>query len=114
MTAARPDPAEEVVFYTLPAWQLAKGMSTEDGQDVLDVDTRTDPTVVLYHVYTPRPDDPAQDEENRASPDGRLDPAGKRVRLAVFPDTEVDGSTLPKARILRTPPVRRRRRGGCS
>lgn len=77
------------IFYTLPATDIEAGMSTEDGQDVVDVDV--DDGWVLYHTVTPG----HQDET-----DARMSPVGRRVHLAVFKDTEVDGSHYPAALIV--------------
>jgi hypothetical protein len=50
-----PDPTDDApVFFTLPAVSLEPGMSTADGQDVLDA-TGTN-RQVIYHVYTPADD----------------------------------------------------------
>ncbi|MFD6356612.1 hypothetical protein [Nocardia tengchongensis] len=51
----------EQISYMLPAVLLKVGMSTDDGQDILDVSVQTDGTVFIS-VYTPRSDDPEQDE----------------------------------------------------
>lgn len=79
----------ETQFYQLPARLLQPGMSTADGQDITDVAPAGD--LVLYHTYTPRRDDPDQDEDNYSTPDGRVSPRDELIGLAVFPDTEVDG-----------------------
>jgi len=51
------------VFYELPANELHEGVSTDDGQDILGAEISA--TGVLATVYTPRPDDPDIDEDNR-------------------------------------------------
>ncbi len=76
-------------FYQLPAHQLRPGMSTADGQDITDVEPAGD--LVLYHTYTPRPDDEDADEDNYSAPDGRVSSQDELISLAVFPDTQVDG-----------------------
>ncbi len=88
------------VFYELPANELQNGVSTDDGQDVLQVEFCG--TDVLATVYTPRPDDPEADEDNRNATETRLYAASERVALAVFPATETDLSHHPKARNRRT------------
>jgi hypothetical protein len=87
------------LFYTLPATLLEPGMSTDDGQDILEVNNCG--KYVLYHVYTPRPDDEELDEENRCTPEGRMREPSELVNLATFDDTTVDGSTLPQATITK-------------
>lgn len=83
------------VFYSLPAELARVGMSTADGQDVIGVRIKGDD--VLYDVYTARSDDPAQDAETGSGPEGRIAKRGDRVDLAVFPDTDTDGSGHPQA-----------------
>lgn len=90
------------IFYSLPATKLAKGMSTEDGQDVLTVDVDDDGSV-FARVYTPRSDDPEQDEENRHDTDMRMYDPGERVGLAVFRDTARHALADPDAVIA--PPM---------
>lgn len=80
-------PAE---FYSLPATKLEEGMSTADGQDFVDVTVDAE-GIVFGEVYTPRSDDPEQDEANREETDTRVYLRGERVDLAVFSDTVVDG-----------------------
>lgn len=82
------------VFYELPADELQEGVSTDDGQDVLQVEVSG--TGVLATVYTPRSDNPDIDEDNRNAT--RLYAVAEMVSLAVFPDTETDLSHHPKAR----------------
>ena len=81
-------------FYQLPARLLRPGMSTADGQDITDVEPAGD--LVLYHTYTPRPDDGDEDENNYSAPDGRVSARDELIDLAVFPDTEVDGRITEK------------------
>lgn len=90
------DKAGGVIFYTLPARELEEGMSTGDGQDILDVAWQSDGKIVA-HVYTPRADDPDLDEENRCSPEARVYEPFERVGLAVFGSTPVDGTSHPAA-----------------
>ena len=84
------------IFYSLPAPLVQPGMSTDDGQDVLEVSFNGDS--VLVDVYTPRPDDPDSDAYNRCAPDARIYFSGERIALAVFEDTAVDLSQHPQAR----------------
>lgn len=92
-------------FYTLPVEYVRCGMSTADGQDVLrtsiDCD-HTDRTYVSLEVYTPRSDDPELDAENRCAPEWRIYPIGERIDLAVFVDTDNDGSDHEHAVITET------------
>lgn len=87
------------IFYTLPADQVIEGMSTDDGQDFLEdvaVPWGGDGKWLGAHVYTPH-DDEDQDDENRSGPEYRMYQAGERVALAVFADTDIDGSEWPDA-----------------
>jgi hypothetical protein len=84
------------IFYTLPARCVEEGMSTADGQDVIEVDKQFEGQIGL-EVYTPYPEDPEQDEENLADSHYRLYPADERLHMAVFEDTEVDGSKYDEA-----------------
>ena len=88
------------VFYELPANDLHEGVSTDDGQRVLEVESSA--TGVLATVYTPRSDDPDINEDNRNAPETRLYGVVEMVSLAVFPDTETDLSHHPQARNRRT------------
>jgi hypothetical protein len=90
-----------VTFYRLPAHQLKKGMSTADGQDILRVSTPDEDQWVCVWTYTPRSDDPQQDAINRRCDAVRGYPADTMVDLAVYSDTKVDGSTLPRAVTIR-------------
>ncbi|MFI9629275.1 hypothetical protein [Streptomyces sp. NPDC052042] len=83
---------ETTVFYSLPATKLAAGMSTGDGQDILDVSVLDDS--VFATVYTPRSDDPVQDAINRANTETRIYQADQTVGLAVFADTALNGQHL--------------------
>lgn len=87
------------VFYTLPAECLEPGMSTDDGQDILD-DIVIENGHVYYHVYTPA-DDPKVDNERQCAPEARIAPVGQRVELAVFVDTNNDATTHEQAVIIR-------------
>lgn len=93
----------ESIFYTLPARYVMPGMSTDDGQTIIGVESwpGTDPAV-LIDKYTPRPDDADADESNREQSSVRMARPDERVSLAVFADTEVDGSRHPDAIIVRT------------
>ena len=75
-------------FYTAKAQDIVEGVSTADGQDVIDV--YHDDNYVSLTVYTPRSDDPEQDEQNRSEPETRIYDYDEKVDLAVFEDTEVD------------------------
>lgn len=88
----------ETVFYELPAYLLEPGVSTSDGQDVIEV--RFDGDSVSAIVYTPRPDDPDADAYNLSTPEGRIFGRDEAVRLAVFPDTQVDLSDHPEAKAV--------------
>jgi hypothetical protein len=82
-------------FYRLPARLLETGMSTDDGQDILTVSPGEG--WVLACVYTPRSDDPQQDEVNRGETECRMYKLDEQVDLAVFADTLTDGSGYPDA-----------------
>ncbi|OIV37018.1 hypothetical protein BIV57_13600 [Mangrovactinospora gilvigrisea] len=89
---AEPDTEDiSAEFYRLPATKLRRGMSTDDGQDILKVDPPTDDGIVFYQVYTPRPDDEELDAINESEAVWRFCRQDERVDLAVFSDTEVDG-----------------------
>lgn len=88
------------VFYSLPAEHLEAGMSTDDGQDILATDIVDGQ--VLFDVYTPA-DDPRENEDRQCCPEGRMQPVGERVELAVFPDTEVDATTHEHAIVHEAP-----------
>jgi hypothetical protein len=85
-------------FYRLPARLLEEGMSTDDGQDILDIEP--DGELVFASVYTPRSDDSEQDELNRGEPETRLYKANEWVDLAVFADTAIDGSGYADAELV--------------
>ncbi|MFI5721140.1 hypothetical protein [Nocardia sp. NPDC051750] len=89
------------VFYTLPVEQVEEGMSTDDGQDILAVSAWPDDSAWFLDVYTPA-EDPAADLVNQVQGECRAYKPGERVGLAVFVDTEIDGSDHPDA-VLRTP-----------
>ena len=82
-------------FYKLPAHLLVEGVSTDDGQDVLEVQAADG--LVTITVYTPWRDDPAEDAYNRAPPESRLYSGDRMLALAVFPATAVDLSRHPAA-----------------
>lgn len=84
------------IFYAFPAHELVEGLSTDDGQDIVDVAVHG--TSVTTTVYTPRPDDPDADAYNRATPESRIYGRDDLVSLAVFDDTAVDLSRHPSAR----------------
>lgn len=93
----------EQIFYTLPVEQVAQGMSTDDGWDILDIKPSVlDPTFYHAECYESAPDDAEQDAANREISGGRTYRSGERVDLAVFSHTETDGSALPDAVITRT------------
>ncbi|WP_280470681.1 hypothetical protein [Nocardia farcinica] len=92
-------------FYTLPVEDVRRGMSTADGQDVLRTSTDNDHTgrtLVSLEVYTPRSDNPELDAQNRCEPEWRIYSLGERVHLAVFVDTDNDGSDYDHAVITGT------------
>ncbi|MEU6562696.1 hypothetical protein [Nocardia nova] len=92
-------------FYTLPVEYVRRGMSTDDGQDVLRTSVDTDHanhTTISLKVYTPRSDDPDLDAENRCEPEWRIYRKGERIELAVFVDTDNDGSDHEHAVITGT------------
>lgn len=95
MSATR-DLMTDPVFYSLPPSDLEVGMSTDDGQDIVEL-TPDEDGWIFADVYTPCPDDPEQDESNREHTVCRPYRPGKRVSLAVFPDTDTDGSEYPNA-----------------
>lgn len=96
-----PQPTDnDVIFYQLPARDLEEGMSTLDGQDYLDVSPPDTDGWVWTYVYT-RHDNPRQDAINRSREVTRIYRADDMVDLAMFPNTKVDGSTLPRAVIIR-------------
>lgn len=99
---SEPETAFQEIFYTLPAPKLEEGMSTDDGQDILDVDDDGEKWVWV-RVYTPRSDDPELDAENRCEPETRGYERDRRVDLAVFSDTPVNGSEYPDAEKVPTP-----------
>lgn len=84
------------IFYSLPAPLVQPGMSTDDGQDVLEVSEHN--RSLYATVYTPRPDDPDIDATNRSGPELRVYDIGALIPLAVFDDTAVDLSQHPQAR----------------
>jgi hypothetical protein len=81
----------------LPARLLEAGMSTQDGQDIVQVTAGGQ--LVFVSVYTPRPDVLDQDERNLCEPETRLCQADDWVGLAVFEDTDVDGSDYAEAEL---------------
>lgn len=83
------------IFYELPASELVEGVSTDDAQDVIGVERRGNS--VSATVYTPRPDNPDADADNKDSPETRLYGCEQLVSLAVFDDTGVDLSRHPRA-----------------
>jgi len=88
-------PKQKSLFYALPAQHLQLGVSTADGQDVVEVQHVGNN--VIYTCYTPRPDDPDADAYNRSAPETRIRDRSRSVDLAVFEDTEVDLSKHPEA-----------------
>jgi len=83
------------IFYKLPAHLLVGGVSTDDGQDVMDVAVHG--PAVAVAVYTPRRDNPEADAANRAAPETRVYDRDRLVSLAVYDDTAVDLSRHPAA-----------------
>jgi hypothetical protein len=95
-----PDPTEDAaVFFTLPAVSLEPGMSTADGQDVLDA-TQTD-RQVIFHVYTPA-DDQAEDARRQAAPETRACSLHARVGMGDFGNTANPGRRHPDALVQLT------------
>ncbi|WP_225731075.1 MULTISPECIES: hypothetical protein [unclassified Nocardia] len=92
----------EQTFYTLPVDLIGTGMSTADGQDVIGISIKHDEALIVLTVYTPRSDDPAIDAINRGEPEYRIYQFGERVALAVFPNTDHDGSDHEQAVITGT------------
>lgn len=82
------------VFYKLPADLLQEGLSTDDGQDIIDV--TDDDGYVYATVYTPS-DDPDEDNERRCAPETRIYSHDELVDLAVFAGTQADLSGHPLA-----------------
>jgi hypothetical protein len=91
------DDTDDTTFYNLPAHAIEVGMSTADGQDVVEA-TPTEDGWVLVEVYTPRSDDPDQDAQNRDEPETRIHRAHEVIGMATFSDTDVDGSSHELAR----------------
>jgi hypothetical protein len=91
--------SDDVIFYTIPAEDIVDGMSTADGQDVLEVTETNSDGNVFVDVYTPA-DDPEEDEDNRCGPDCRIYPAGKLIEMATFENSEVDGSSYDRAVVV--------------
>lgn len=89
------EPSAHPVFYRLPATDLEKGMSTDDGQDIVDV-SRSGEWIVI-DVYTPRSDDPELDEQNRHETECRMYRPDELVGMATFVDTAIDGSDADTA-----------------
>ena len=95
-----PDPTTDApVFYTLPAVSLEEGMSTADGQDVLDVGEID--LGVIAHVYTPA-DDEAQDEQRRGAPEARVYKLTDTADMADFVNTTTPGRVHPDALVKLT------------
>jgi len=93
-----PAPTEDQpVRYLLPAADLAEGMSTDDGQDVICVEVAD--TLVTAHVYTPSAR-PGEDEARQLAPDARCyaSPA-ELVEMTDFTDTPTPGRCHPDALI---------------
>lgn len=84
------------LFYDLPIENLAVGVSTGTGQDVILVDTTYDPEWVRYECYTPN-SNPAIDQKNRRFSQTGYAPRGRMTTLCVYSDTCVDLSRHPKA-----------------
>ncbi|WP_280470696.1 hypothetical protein [Nocardia farcinica] len=86
------------IFYSLPAELVEPGMSTDDGQDVLDVELVGDE--VILTVYAPHSDDPELDAHNRAAPETRCRTAGAPVGLAAFIGIESSDSADEPALLI--------------
>ncbi|MBC7303182.1 hypothetical protein [Nocardia salmonicida] len=89
----------EQIYYSLPASDVAEGMSTNDGKDIVEITTNRQGLLVLT-VYTPRSDNLQQDEINREHTENRWYEPNERVNLAVYSDTKTNGSTHPNAVII--------------
>lgn len=84
------------VFYELPVGSVRPGMWTNDAQEITDVYASGD--CIMVSVYTPRPDDPDEDEYNASTPETRIFSPGDYVGLMWCEDTPVDASGTPGAR----------------
>jgi len=92
---------ERPIFYRLPASDLEPGMSTADGQDILDMYEALGPDGVMwvyYHVYTPA-DDPTEDAQFRLGPEIRVDRPTDWVDMADFPNTPNPGHLHGRAEV---------------
>jgi hypothetical protein len=108
-TKAIPDPTTDApVFYTLPAVSLEEGMSTADGQDILDVGQID--LGVIAHVYTPA-DDEAENQRRRGAPEARVYKLGDRVEMGDFITTTTPGRGHPDALVRRSLPPTELRAG---
>lgn len=84
------------LFYEVPVEAVRAGASTDDAQDVVEVDF-SGKEYVRFETYTPRPDDAELDSRNRQFSQTTLVAHGRQVQLCVFIDTAVDLSSHPKA-----------------
>lgn len=81
--------------YELPAKFLEPGVLTGDGQQVLSI-TRLEGEV-LASLYTPRPDNPGADGDNRSRSETRQYAENELVELISHPDVALDLSALAAA-----------------
>jgi hypothetical protein len=93
-----PEPTEDhPVFYLLPAGSMTEGMSTNDGQDILDLGGTAN--LLIGHVYTPA-DDPDEDLRRRCAPEARgFSSPDQPVSMADFVNTRTPGRGHPDALI---------------
>lgn len=89
------------IFYSLPAGDVTVGMSTDDGMDVVKVFIEDGLVVLTLDVNSDAYDD-EEDVEHDASTWYGPHPVDKHIDLAVFCNTDVNGSTYPNARIRTT------------
>ncbi|CPV67156.1 hypothetical protein [Mycobacteroides abscessus] len=90
-----------VLFYDLPVRDVVDDVSTDDGQEVIDVPEQMAGDRVLLTVYTKRSDNRTADVHNRLKNETRCYATTERIELAVFKDTTVDLSNHPHAGNLR-------------
>lgn len=83
------------VFYSLPGDLLEPGLSTSDGQDIVEILSRTSRDIHV-EVYTPS-DDPDEDAANRCAPESRIYGRAGMVELAAFHNSPRDLSSHPRA-----------------
>ena len=91
---------DQPIFYWLKARYLEEGMTTADGQDLLDISGSMvigSRSQLIAHVYTPA-DVPEEDEENRRGPEARIYDPEEWVQMADFVNTPNPGSAHEHAR----------------